>query len=126
MLNGALVVEGKNYGERQFYTVQVTDVGINIFDRSYNFHASYNNTCIRSVVFSDDAYLYTLSDAIRIPISKIGKDDYIDEGYKESKESSGVYVYDLSRLVTQDKVEYYKLSSAIAGINSNLSFSEFN
>ena len=58
----------------------------------------------------DDAYLYCLANPVTAPIKKYG--EFIDEEVttvKSSLESSGLYVYDLARLVNDGEIELYKL-----------------
>ena len=75
----------------------------------------------------DDSYLYCLSNAVTEPIEKYGKiKDEDVKTIKESSESAGLYVYDLARLINHGTMELYKLSSALVGINTSISYSEFN
>ena len=88
---------------------------------------AYVNPNIKSVLYMDDAYLYCLANEIKNPIEKHGKikDEDVTIA-KESKETPGLYVYDLARLVNEGQIETYKLQSALVGINTQVSFSEFN
>ena len=106
--------------------MQVTDVSINIFNRENNLHASYSDPKIKSVVFSDDYFMYCLAGDIRDPIKKSAAKDKTGVVCKEMTETSGFYIYDISRLVTSDKLELYKLQSAVVGVNTDLSVSQFN
>ena len=89
-------------------------------------HASYNNSNIKSILFSDDFYMYCLAGDIKEPIEKVDVHDNTDVSFKELTETSGLFVYDLSRLVRSEKFEIYKLRSALVGINTLLSYSQFN
>jgi len=120
------VVKSNDYKEKQCFTIQITDIGINIFDRNYTLQASYNNSNIKSIVFSDDFYMYCLCGAVSDPIVKIDGPDGTDVTFKEFTETSGFFVYDLSRLVRSEKFEIYKLRSALVGINTLLTYSQFN
>ena len=71
-------------------------------------------------------FLYVLAKEVRKPISKIESNGKEDDHFKEVTESSGLYVYDLFRLVENEKIEFYKLATASVGINSLLSYSAFN
>ena len=107
--------------------MQVTDVSINIFNRENNLQASYSDPKIKSVVFNDDYFMYCLASEIRDPIMKYtDKDIETGEVRKELTETSGLFIYDIRRLVTSDKLELYKLQSAIVGIDTDLSVSKFN
>ena len=101
-------------------------MGINIFDRSHTLHASYNNTNIASILLIDDDYLYCLSYAAKKPIDKIEKDLDVHYGFKEFNHSCGLFVYDLHQLLKFEKIENYKLASALVGINTNLSYYDLN
>ena len=64
LLYGGVVVKGETYGKEQFYTVQVTNQGINVYDRQNELVNAYVNPNIQSVLYMDDAYLYCLANSV--------------------------------------------------------------
>ena len=105
-----MVVKDENYGIEQFYTVQVTNKSINIYNREHHLIGAYSNPNIKSVLYMDDSYLYCLANPVTAPIQKYG--EFADEDVttaKSSPESAGLYVYDLARLVNDGIIELYKL-----------------
>ena len=70
--------------------------------------------------------MYCLADAVKNPISKIDNQENENTAFKDCKETSGLFCYDLYRLMNEGRLDQYKLASALVGINSNLSYSEFN
>ena len=120
-------MKNETYGKEQFYTVQVTNQGISIYDRKNELVHAYVNPNIQSVLYMDDAYLYCLADAVTEPIYKHGNIEGEDvDLVKESTEAAGLFVYDLARMINHGSMELYKLSSALVGINNQISYSEFN
>ena len=71
-------------------------------------------------------FIYALAREFRKPISKIDSDGNVIECFKEVTESSGLYIYDIYRLIKSGKLEFYKLSSASVGNNRVLSYSIVN
>ena len=120
------MTEAEFYKDKQCFTIQVTDRGINVFDRKNRLQRSYEGTNIKSMIFSDDSYLYCIAGDMNDGIVKYDDAEDAGESMKEMNETSGFYVFDLSRLVKSEKLEIYKLRSAIGGVNTHLSMSQYN
>ena len=83
---------------------------------------------IRSCQDIHQGYLYTISDEVKLPYSV----KYFENGELETEvkhendlSNSGFFVYDLTQLF-EGKVERYKLSSAIGGVNNLFDNSKFS
>ena len=64
-VKGAVVLKDPSYGDKQFFTVQITDRGIYVYNRKFNLVNAYVNLKIQSIVYLDNAYLYCLSNPTR-------------------------------------------------------------
>ena len=108
--------------------MQITDRGIYVYNRKFNLVNAYINLKIQSIVYLDNAYLYCLCNPTRGEIEKHGEieGEGIESVSKNIDRVSGLYVYDLPRLVKDGVVELYKLQGASVGVNTNLDLSSYN
>ena len=77
-IKGAVTLKDSSYGDKQFFTVQITNRGIYIYNRKYTLVNAFVNLKIESIVYMDNAYLYCLCNANRDKIEKHGEIE--DEG----------------------------------------------
>lgn len=103
-----------------------------MYDASRRFKYIYKNTAISEVLHIDDHYIYCLCDRSKLALTK----ETIDQSGKQTSvtakgvyaqvRNTGLYVYDIARLICDDHVEIYKLSRALCGVNNVLDYSEFS
>ena len=72
-IRGAVVLKDPSYGDKQFFTIQITDRGIYIYNRKFTLVNAYVNISIQSIIYMDNAYLYCLCNAGRGTIEKHGE-----------------------------------------------------
>ena len=94
----------------------VSAESVQIFDQKFDKpRLTLKNLNIRGGVDIDQSYLYTISDATAAKIQVINHEKDNEEIPQTQRcNSAGFYVYDLS-LLSQGRVERYKLASAIGG-----------
>lgn len=72
-IKGAVTLKDSSYGDKQFFTVQITNRGIYIYNREFKLVNAYVNLNIQSIIYMDNAYLYCLCNANRASIEKHGE-----------------------------------------------------
>ena len=96
--------------------------------KKYKIHYQIEGLSIRQVIDIDQQYLYTISDNIDggVYITDYeGDDDSRDKQKDMGYSGPGFYIYDIERLLN-GKVEKYKISSAIGGVNFHIDKSSFS
>ena len=76
----------------------------------------------------DQQYLYTINDTIDGGVYITDADDDDDTRHKQKDmgySTPGFYVYDIERLLN-GKVEKYKITSALGGVNHHISKGSFS
>jgi len=76
----------------------------------------------------DDAYLYCMLKASERKYMLQTKDEndpvLVADGVFPKKRVSGVFVFDFQRMIRDTKIELYRLSRAIVGVDANMDYSK--
>lgn len=70
--------------------------------------------------------MYCLADPITQPVTLFDFNQFSERELMDTKEAAGIYVYDLYQLISNDRIEMYKLNAALVGKSSSLSYCSSN
>lgn len=123
----AFYITSGEFGKYQDNYVQVKENSVKVYDQKMNLRIVYEGLNIRGCRMVHQGYLYCMSNNITKPpmITIFDGGSGVPEPYEQHEfTSSGLYVYDLFRLI-EGKLEKYKLSSCISGKSSLVNKSNF-
>jgi hypothetical protein len=102
---------------------------INIYAETGEAIHTFENVSFKKIQYLDDAYLYALVDESSEPIkhtvflkdkTKVPVVKYIPHNQK-----TGLYIFDMSRLIKEQKIESYLLQKTTTVIRKKLEYSPF-
>jgi hypothetical protein len=124
-LIGVVSACSPDFGKMSGSIARVTTESITVYDTDLQFKIAFLNTTIVKMIQIDDAYMYCMNKASdqKLMVKRKGKEEVKAIGIFPRKRVSGVFVFDMQRMIKDSQIELYQLSKAIAGINTHLDYS---